>query len=118
MEELNLQCFFILALCFCSLIMSILSLVMLWRFKKFHQDVNADYVQALSSIMKIINDGFKNNFASLEAIQKWNEKSFEKKVEIDNENAKKLFDAIVREQNFLSKIGEQLGYRPRTDLES
>ncbi len=118
MEEISLQCFFILLLSFASLIISISSLLLIWRFKKYHEEVNKDYVQALSSIMKVINDGFRTNFSSLEAIQKWNEKAVEKKIEIDNQNAKKIVDAIIREQNFLSKIGEQLGYRPRTDIES
>lgn len=118
MEELSLQIFFILLLSLFSLLVSIFSILLIWKFKKFHEEVNQDYVQALSSIMKLVNEGFKNNFSSLEAIQKWNEKAVDKKIEIDNQNAKKIIDAIIREQNFLSKIGEQLGYRPRTDLES
>jgi hypothetical protein len=118
MEEISLECFFILLISIASFALSFINFFYILKFRKFYEDVNKDYVQALSSIMKVTNDGFRNNFASLEAIQKWNEKAFEKKVEIDNENAKKIIDAIAREQNFLSKIGEQLGYRPRTDLES
>jgi hypothetical protein len=118
MEEINLLCFFILLISICSLGFCITFFIIFLRFKKYYEDVNKDYVQALSNTIKILNEGFKNNFSSLEAMQKWNEKALEKKVEIDNENAKKIMDAIVREQNFLSKIGEQLGYRPRTDFEN
>ena len=100
-----------------NLTASCLAVFSLYKLKQFFVEVNKDFVEAMSAVMKTNTNGFKDTFEALNAMQKWNEKCFEKNIEIQNENAQKIFENLVRQQNFMGKMAEQLGYRPRTDIE-
>jgi hypothetical protein len=113
----NFFAIFILILLLINLVASCLVAWLLNNLRQFNADVNKDFVEAVSVMMKINTSGFKDTFEALDSMQKWNEKCFEKTIEIQNENAKKIFENLVRQQNFMGKMAEQLGYRPRTDLE-
>ena len=100
-----------------NMIIAYLSFCMLHKVRQFFVETNKDFVDAMSAVMKINTNGFKDTFEALNSMQKWNEKCFEKNIEVQNSNAQKIYENLFRQQNFMGKMAEQLGYRPRTDLE-
>ena len=55
------------------------------NFQKFQREINQDYADALGNVLKIIIKSSEDNFNSLSSIQDWNQKAFEKIIEIQNQ---------------------------------
>ena len=111
--------FLIYAILICSLNFVFLLYIFIYmkNFQKFQREINQDYADALGNVLKIIIKSSEDNFNSLSSIQDWNQKAFEKIIEIQNQNSQKIIEQIVREQMFLSRMAEQFGYRPRAEME-
>ena len=100
-----------------TLVINSIFLFLFLKFRSYHQDLNKDAAEALGNTIKYLTTGFQDTLKALQSMQEWSEKAHANIIEVENENSTKIFKSILREQAFLSKLGEQFGYRPRTDLE-
>lgn len=100
-----------------TLIVNSIFFYLFLKFRQYNQDLNKDAAEALGNTIKYVTTGFEDILKALQSMQEWSEKAHANIIEVENENASKIYKAILREQAFLGKLGEQFGYRPRTDLE-
>lgn len=108
---------FLLILCTFSLVINVIYLILFLRYQKYAEELNKDMAEALGKTVKLLSDGMGDVLKGLQSMQEWNEKAHTNLIDVNNDNSGKIYKAILREQAFLSKLGEQFGYRPRTDIE-
>lgn len=101
---------------------NILSVVLLFKLKKTNDSVSniasndKDMAEAFSNVMKFLNNNFENNFKLFQNQQEWLQNNLGKIAEIDTENSQKIYNTLYQNQVFLNRLGEFLGYRPKTNV--
>lgn len=106
----------ILGFLICS---NIVLLVLYFQLRVLNKNIietNKDYVDALSNVMNFLVSQFNLSFENSKKQQEWLEINISKVAEIDTENSQKIYDAIYQNQIFLNRLGEFLGYRPRSNI--
>lgn len=98
---------------------NIVLIILLFKLNSLNKNIlenNKDYVDALSSVMSFLVAQFGQSFDNSKKQQEWMENNIAKLAEINTDNSQKIYDAVGQNQIFLNRLGEFLGYRPRSNL--
>jgi hypothetical protein len=116
MDTVQLLLTISVSLLFCNFIIISFLLYVVIKLYKNQKDSNKDYADALGGILSYVSKEFQTNYEAHKASQDWLENNVAQLASLDTENSQKIYNSIYQTQLYLNRIGEFLGYRPRTNL--
>jgi|APGre2960657404_1045060.scaffolds.fasta_scaffold112436_2 hypothetical protein len=116
MDTVQLLLIASVGLIFCNFIIISFLLYIVIKLYKNQKDSNKDYADALGGILNYVSKEFEKNYEAHKANQEWLENNIAQLASLNTENSQKIYNSICQTQLYLNRIGEFLGYRPRTNL--